>query len=724
MNPDSPALIEAARSGFSTLEVAPEVREAALRELRRWLVEPAFRMYGPMLEALVVEARWATLLDSFYQLIPFGTGGRRGAVGVGPNRINPWTLGASVQGHAAWLRQARGDGPLAVVLAYDVRVFADLRGQLVSGTPSPVDGISSRDFAEMAAEVYAAADIAVWLPPRGTWLSTPELSFAIRHLGADGGLNVSASHNHPDDNGGKIYDHTGAQAVPPRDEEVARRVADIHYVDRMPLDRAVAAGLIRELPEEVHAAYVAANLAISRESTAREARVLFTSLHGTSRRTVYPVLRAAGFDVELQPDQSEYDGAFPTVPFRAPNPELPGSMDRAVARAQTTGADLVMSCDPDADRIGLVARATLPDPSRTDPQVWRFFSGNEIAALLADHTLRTRTRTSPPLVVQTEVTSSLVARVARARGARVVRHLLVGFKYIGDGLDQLERTGRFAGIPAALSDFALGAEESHGVLLTPAVRDKDAAGGALLLAELASVEKRSGRTLVDRLESLWNEVGYVHNTLVSTVMQGAVGRQRIDAIQASLRRDPPAEVAGLPVTAAHDRQDESGPFGPIVCETDRASRNVLVYELGPDARVVVRPSGTEPKNKVYVEVCGKPSEASLSDRTRIKREARDLAAAFVQLMLARVDITLPRWAAHISGLVPVDQKVHVAESVLPPLVERLEQGEDSEVLATWLDEALAPLGDGARSLVAPGIVAYVAMAQPSCGRALRALFAS
>ncbi len=713
-------LLAAARQGFDALAADPEQANAALSSMARWLEEPAFLVYQPQLQALIERGHWATLLDSFYRVLPFGTGGRRGAVGIGPNRYNPWTLGASVLGHAVWLRKARGEGPLKVVVACDVREFHDLRGQLLPDVPNPLSGLRSRDFAEIAAEVYASADIEVVLPADGGVLSTPELSFAIRHLGADAGLNISASHNHPDDNGGKFYDHTGAQAVPPRDEEMAREVARVGHVSRMSLDRAVSAGLVSDLPGEVHEAYLAANLSPLPDASARSAKVVFTPLHGTATRTVGAALERGGFDVLVEPDQAEHDGAFPTVPHRAPNPELPGALGKARDTAERVGADIVLGCDPDADRIGLMARELQHDPSATDPMRWRFFTGNEIAALLADYALSTRASTSAPLVIQTEVTSSLVARVARARGARVIRHLLVGFKYIGDGLDRLERTGRFAGVPASLADFALGAEESHGVLLTAAVRDKDATGGALLLAELASMEKAAGRTLVDRLHDLWSEVGYVHNVLVSTVMQGAQGRQRIEAIQARLRAAPPSEVGGHTVTAFHDRQDEGKPFGPIVSETDRSSRNVLVFELGEHAKVVVRPSGTEPKTKVYVEVASPPGPISPGRRREVAEAAEQLAADFVREMLLLIDIELPSWATRMSGLLPVGDKVRVAVEVLPELVRRIE-AEDAEVEA-WLDEALAPLGAGGRSLVAPCIPAFIRATSPTCSLELRRRF--
>jgi phosphoglucomutase len=717
-------LCAAARAGFARLTVAPAVQDAALENLERWLSEPAFASYRAQIQALIQAERWATLVDSFYQVLPFGTAGRRGTVGVGPNRFNPWTLGASVQGHAAFLRHTRGPGPLTVVLANDVRRFEDLRGQLIPGVASPVMGLSSRDFAEIAAEVYAAADISVYLPADNQPMSTPELSFAIRLLGADGGLNLSASHNPPDDNGGKFYNVKGGQEVPPRDEQMAREVEAVTWVDRMPLDRARAAGMVREIGPEVHEAYIQANLALGR-SSARDARVVFTALHGTGRRTVYALLQRAGFDITLEPTQAEYDGAFTNVPFRVPNPEVPRSMAAAVAQAEHIGADIVLACDPDADRLGLMVREQLPDPGSSDPAPWRFISGNEIAALIAFYALSHRKGDGRAIVFKTEVTSDLVARVARRQGARVVGDLLVGFKYIGDAIDQLDRLGRFGEVQGTVADFVLGAEESHGVLVTAEVRDKDAAGGALLLAELASLEKQRGRTLVHTLEDLWRSVGYVRNELVSTVMRGAEGRAAIQDIQSALRARPFHTIGNRKVTAFFDRQDPAGPFGPILSETDRGSRDVLVWQLGTNARVILRPSGTEPKNKIYVEVASPPlaEGASLSaEQRRMDREVRDLAEDFTLQMLALVGVTLPPWALRVSDLVAVEHKVHFADVVIPGVAEGLQAGLPDAELGRWIDNAIAPYGKDARGLVGEAARAWAALEGPVWAATVARLF--
>ncbi len=701
------ATLDAARVAFEALPVRADVRAAALTNLRRWLENDEFAPYHPQIRSLEARGRWDLLLDSFYQVLPFGTGGRRGPVGVGPNRFNPWTLGASVQGHVAFLRELRGDGPLHVVIAYDVRRYRDANGVYDPALPNPCMDLSSRDFAEIAAGVYAANGVSTTLLPPGsdTYVSTPELSFAIRHLGADGGLNVSASHNPPDDNGGKFYNARGGQEVPPNDERMANHVDRVERVRAMPFSEARADGHVRDYAPEIHAAYVAVNVATSLRPDARSAKVVFTGLHGTGDTTVVDVLRSAGFSVELEPTQAAHDGAFPEVPFRTPNPEVRQSMDRAVALAVARGADLVMACDPDADRIGLCARL-----GGGSDAGFRFFTGNEIAVLVAEYRLSQGTWKNP-IVMQTEVTTDLVRRVAVRHGAQVVADLMVGFKYIGDGLGQLEDTGRFAGVTGRPEDLVVGVEESHGVLVTSELRDKDAAGAALALAEYASLLARDGRTLTDALEAVWAREGYVHNELVSTVMRGAAGKARIDRIQAAMREQPPTTVGDWSVVERLDRADPTGPLGPIKSGTDAASRDVLVFRLAragatePTARLLLRPSGTEPKNKIYVEVVGRPGVAPAEEIPRVAAEAKNLALAFAHLMLERVGIELPLWALRVSDLVAIENKQHLAEVLLPEVRRRLADGTP---VADVVDEGLRAYGKDPRGLVAEAVRAWAA----------------
>jgi phosphoglucomutase/phosphomannomutase len=687
---DTPDILAATRVGFAGLDVSPSTQETAIEHLSVWLDDLRFAAYRPQIIALVRKARWGTLIDSFYQSLPFGTGGRRGRVGIGPNRFNPFTLTTSIQGHAHWLRATQGDGPLTVVIGYDVRCFHDLEGELDAEVTAPVRNLSSRNFAEIAAEVYAAHEIAVYLPKSDAILSTPELSFAVRDLAAQGGLVISASHNPPDDNGSKFYHEHGGQMVPPYDQQLAEHIAEVDRVERMSLDRALANGLVREIPPEVHQHYIEANLKVSRCPSARQMPVVFTPLHGTADTTVGEVLAAAGFPVTLEPTQLSHDGTFPTVPFRAPNPERPATLEIAIATAEREGAGLVMGCDPDADRLGVAVKHN---------DQWFTLNGNEIAALVCFAALKNHPHPEP-LILKTEVTSTLVTRIAEAHGARIVDHLLVGFKYIGEALFLLERKGRFGDVEGDIGCFAAGLEESHGVLVTPEVRDKDAAGGALLLSELAAVQARDNRTLIDTLNSLMTQHGAVHNHLSSLAMTGAAGRAQIEAVMASFRENPPDVIGDWAVLNFADRQDEDDIFGPIRSDTDKASRNVLVFTLEKGARLILRPSGTEPRCKIYVETSAEVGGDLQLLRRRLTVEAHALSRSFTQTMLHRIGIHLPDWALEISDLVSIEERVQWADELLPALIEQLEI--NREGAEAWLK---ARLDADHRALLRPGIEA-------------------
>jgi phosphoglucomutase len=697
----------ACERGFAKLAVSEEDRARALANLTEWLDGAAFRDYHPQLEWMVEQGRFEDLLDSFFRVLPFGTGGRRGPVGIGTNRFNPFTLASSVQGHAEFVRRYEPGDEHSVVVVYDVRAFHDLRGIYHSDLPNPVDGVSSRDFARIAAEVYAAAGVRVFFPAQG-FVSTPELSFAIRRLGATGGLNISASHNHPDDNGGKFYNAHGAQHVPPRDEELAELVDAVKEIRRMPFDEARAAGLITPIPQDQHKAYVDLNVSQSLAPRSRNARVVFTPLHGTGGNTVGAVLVAAGFRVDPVPEEIEPDGSFTGVPFRAPNPEVHESMERAMRQAGASGAELVMACDPDADRIGLCARSS--DGS------YRFFQGNEIAALVAHYKLEKLAELGrlprKPLLVKTEVTTELLGAIARKFGASLIGDLLVGFKYHGNVLERIER-GDYPG-GYALADFVVGVEESHGVLVTPEIRDKDAAGAAVLLAELGSEVAQRGSTLGEYLDRIFLELGYFANRLTSTVMTGASGLANIRKIQAALREAPPAELAGLKVVEAIDHLDESGPLGPLVSQTDAASRDVLVFRLEGGARAILRPSGTEPKNKAYVEVplppLGVAAGAEALDRQKQEGDRRtlEIADALTQHMLRVIGVDLPRYALRVSGLVSLDKRVDFARRFVPALVARAQENPGAGALGEWIDRELASYGKDARGLTADAMRAFLA----------------
>jgi phosphoglucomutase len=619
-------LFEKARAGFETVQVDSATKEQALKYLRQWLTEGDFKAYHRQIEWLIQEQQWAGLLDRFYQILPFGTGGRRGPVGIGPNRMNAWTLCASVQGHCEYLRERfPATEYLQVVLAYDVRKFEDKRGNYNPALPNPVLHLSSRDMAHLAARVYVANGIAAHvLPPESKrYLATPELSFAIRYLRAQGGLNISASHNPPDDNGGKFYDERGGQPVPPDDQIMADLVDQVKTIKTAPWAEAVRGGKIHWIDDAPHQGYLEL---IRRQSLVPapgfdELLVVFTPLHGVGAMTAMEAIVSQGFRVAPVEEQMAADGQFPNV-TKSPNPEVPESMDRAAALAQKLSADLVLSTDPDADRLG----AMIPDGRGG----MRFVTGNEIAAMLVHFKLsklRQQGRLpSSPIVVKTEVTTGLVSRIARHFKAQLVENLLVGFKYIADVLWHLEQHGSYEDVRGTPEDFVIGCEESHGILVTQDIRDKDAAGAALLMAELALDQKRQGKTVLDYLDALGRQFGYFRNEGVPVVMPGILGKQSIARMLDALRSHPPKEFAGLAVTGFEDLRDPEGRLGPIKGATDAASRNVLIFSMGERARIALRPSGTEPKAKSYIEVCSKPcpSGASQADWLKTCREVDEL----------------------------------------------------------------------------------------------------
>src|SRR5579871_6849281 len=326
-------LLAQAAEGFRGIEADAALKEQALRFLRQWLTDAEFSPYRPQLKWLIESKQWPGLLDRFYQILPFGTGGRRGAVGIGPNRMNGWTLRASVQGHCEYLKERfPGVESLRVVLAYDVRQFEDQRRQYNPALPNPVLHLSSRDLAREAACVYVANGIHAHILPSDSkhYLATPELSFAIRFLKAHGGLNISASHNPPDDNGGKFYDERGGQPVPPDDQIMADLVDQVSAIKCLHWPDALRSGRIHPLDDSAHEAYIELCRRQSLVPPPRfdEITVVFTPMHGVGALTAMTTLVEQGFRVLPVAEQMTPDGQFPNV-TKTPNPEVPESMDRA-----------------------------------------------------------------------------------------------------------------------------------------------------------------------------------------------------------------------------------------------------------------------------------------------------------------------------------------------------------------------------------------------------------
>lgn len=696
-------------AGLRSVTVPEQYRRDAMRHLSAWCTEPRYAPFRPQIDSLAQLGKWDLLLDSFYRVVPFGTSGRRGPVGIGPNRINQDTVITSVQGHINWMRQRFPGRRLRVVIAFDVRAFHDLRRLYDPSVPNPLLGTRSRDFARLATGVYAANDVEVFtVSGDGDYfMSTPELSFAIRDLQAQGGLNISASHNHPDDNGAKFYMASGGQPVPPDDEDLAHAVEAVRKVHEENFEAALAAGRVRWWDASCHERYLQENLSRSIDPSARGAIVVYTPLHGTGLHTVGDILPRAGFDMRLVRQQASPDGDFPAVKFRIPNPEVPESMELVSAEAQRQQADIGLATDPDADRLGVVAPLD---------GTWRMLSGNEIAIVLATYIIETRRERgilpAHPFLLKTGVTSELLTRIATANGVQMIGDLLVGFKYVGQVLDAIAESGRFRDLQGTLADFLMAAEESNGVLVSAALRDKDATGGALLLAELCSRLRQRGQTLGGYLNDVYRRYGYAANVGYSLVMEGIVGSERVAEMMRRLRQHPPDGLNGQPLQHTADYWDEQQ-FGKIQSETDRSSRNFIRLQYEQGVHVSVRPSGTEPKIKFYVEQVFAPAPAWIGNAFTEARRGMDAAThqltlAFVDQALRLVGIELPEPALALSSLVSLDNRLDFGTHFLPDLEARLRSAQPAgvEKMRVWLDERLKAYGTDPRYLVAAGVARY------------------
>ena len=509
----------------------------------------------------------ADLADRFRGTLEFGTAGLRGALGAGPNRMNRVVVLRAAAGLAAYLLDTGTAPGTPVVIGYDARHNSDV-------------------FARDTAEVMAGAGLKPLLLPRP--LPTPLLAFAIRELGCAAGVMVTASHNPPQDNGYKVYLGDGSQIVPPADSEIAARIAavgSLESIARVPLETTGG----RVLDDGIVDAYLDTVAAIAGDGP-RDLAIVYTPLHGVGGGALPTVLETAGFAApQVVAEQEAPDPDFPTVAF--PNPEEPGAIDRAVALAERTGADLVIANDPDADRCA----AAVPGPDG-----WRMLRGDEVGALLADHLLRAG-RTG--VYATSIVSSSLLGTMAAAHGQRYAE-TLTGFKWIG-----------------RLPDLVFGYEEALGYCVDPAhVSDKDGVSAALLLCEIAAEAKAAGRSLLDLLDDIAVTHG-LHATDQLSVRVTDLGE--IATAMERLRTTPPTSLGGSAVTTADDLTAGSAQLPP----TDG-----LRYRTEDGSRVVVRPSGTEPKLKCYLEVVvpvagGDVTAARAEAATRLTALRADIAAA-------------------------------------------------------------------------------------------------
>jgi phosphoglucomutase/phosphomannomutase len=579
---------------------AGKLSASAAANIRTWLTAPYLRDYAPQVVGHLAAGKWVELEEAFWTTIPFGTGGRRGRMyPIGCNAINDRTIGETAQGLADYVKQCAKTQtagaprdphrPLSCAIAYDTRH-------------------RSRQFAELCAEIMAAAGLTVFF--LDDYRSTPELSFTVRYKHCDCGIIITASHNPPSDNAVKAYGPSGGQYVPPHDTASVEMMQRVTSIERTPFADALAAGKVIYCQEEVDAAFIRAVLAQS-VAGPRNLKILYSPLHGVGASAVVPVLREAGFrDVEIFGPHATPDGDFPNVPKHVANPENPAVFDAMIAHAEQTGAELILATDPDCDRLGCAVRSSL---AANAP--WTTLTGNQLGSLLVDFLLANRraagTLSPANFVVKTLVTTELIRQVADSYNVQTAGNLHVGFKWIGAEIDA-----------RGPKDFVFGAEESYGFLAGDHVRDKDAAVASMLTAEMTAKLKAEGKTLCQRLDELFRRFGCRSEGQLNVQMPGKKGMDDMQALMARVRSAPPEVLGGLKVLRIRDYLNRVEKVSGTVSPLDAPKGDMVIFDLEAEGNyLAVRPSGTEPKVKIYLFAYDPPAVADL-DATKAAQTAR------------------------------------------------------------------------------------------------------
>jgi len=529
----------------------------------------------------------AKLEDAFYKDLEFGTGGLRGIMGVGTNRMNKFTVGMATQGYANYLKQSFPE--VKVAIAHDVRN-------------------SSRKFAEIAADIFAANGIKVYLFE--SIRPTPELSFAIRTLQCQGGLVITASHNPKEYNGYKAYWKDGGQLVPPHDKNVIAEVEKIKSIDDVKWKG--NAENITLIGKEMDDAYLemVKNLSINPDACIKEhdLKIVYTPIHGTGIMLVPKALAAYGFDnVHIVEEQATPDGTFPTVVY--PNPEEKETMSIGLKKAKELDADILLGTDPDADRVGVGVKDNHGN--------WVLLNGNQTALIVFNYIIEARKLSGKAepndMIVKTIVTTDMIDKIAEKNDINCY-NVLTGFKWIAELIR--EKEGK--------ENYIVGGEESFGLMIGDKVRDKDAVSAVAMICEIAAVEKQKGRTLFEKLMELYVKYGFYYEKLISITKTGMNGSKEIAEMMQSYRDNPPKEIAGSPVKELLDYQLQvkkdllSGETQKI----ELPKSNVLQFITEDGSKISARPSGTEPKIKFYFSVNSPLSGISEFDATQEKLEQK------------------------------------------------------------------------------------------------------
>ena len=540
------------------------------------------------------------LADSFYRNLEFGTGGLRGIMGVGTNRMNKYTVGMATQGFANYLKKTYGDDPVSVVIGHDSRN-------------------NSRFFAETTAGVFAANGIHVYLFE--ALRPTPELSFAIRKLGCKAGVVCTASHNPKEYNGYKAYWNDGGQLVPPHDKNVIKEVEAITSVDAV--NWAGGEANITIIGRDMDEAYIAMVKGLSVYPEVIQAQhdlsIVYTPIHGTGITLVPEVLSRFGFtNVHIVEAQATPDGNFPTVGY--PNPEESETMAMGLAKAKELGADILLGTDPDADRVGIGVKNHKGE--------WVLMNGNQTAVLAFAYLIEARKAKGiakpNDMVISTIVTTAMINEVAKQNGVACY-NVLTGFKWIAELIKEKE----------ANENYVIGGEESFGLMIGNEIRDKDAVSAVALLCEMAAYEKAKGKSLFDKMIELYMQYGFYYEQLISITKKGMNGQKEIAAMMEGYRTSPPQTIDGSAVVEMLDYDMQTGK-NLVSGETWKLSlpkSNVLQFITADGSKISARPSGTEPKIKFYFSVHTTLASKEAYDRTfvgldqKIQRIIKDMSLA-------------------------------------------------------------------------------------------------
>ena len=562
-----------------------------MTEYERWLQQPLDDQ--DLTEELQsIQGQEDEINDRFYRELEFGTAGLRGVIGAGTNRMNVYTVRKATQGLSNYLLKHAEGKPQSVAIAYDSRI----KGVL---------------FSKESAAVLAANGIKAYIYPQ--LMPTPALSYAVRHLKCDAGICVTASHNPAKYNGYKAYGSDGCQITSDMADGITQEIKSLDIfsgVKRMDFEEGVKQGLIEYIGGETVDAFLDAVYQESLIDDASNLKLVYTPLNGAGKTCVLRILERIGIrDVTVVPEQAEPDGNFPTCPY--PNPEFREALQKGLELCEKVQPDLLLATDPDSDRVGIAVK---------QGGEFKLMTGNEVGILLLDFIARVKQEQGKlpahPVAVTTIVSTDMVDPIAQHYGVEM-RRCLTGFKYIGDIIAELEQKEGNA------NSYLLGFEESYGYLSGGYVRDKDAVDGSMLICEMASYYKRQGKTLVDVMNELYETYGYYQNATLNFGFEGEDGMKTMQKIMDTLRQEPPTEIAGAKVVGRSDYQ-LSQSYGDKEGAIDLPKSNVLEYRLENGCKLIVRPSGTEPKIKIYLSGKGATMEESLAEIEKMKAAAPGL----------------------------------------------------------------------------------------------------